>query len=138
MSMRTRSPEQERLGRKRKLLERVLKKLDESVVIVEGKKDTRALRALGVKGKLVEASGKVRGICTRFDAESAVVLTDMDKAGKELADMLVGELEGCGVVPDLQPRRDLRYVLGLWTVEEMPRKLEEFREKLRLKTIENG
>jgi len=138
MDMHARSPEQGRLERKRKLLERVLRKLDKSVVIVEGKKDSRALRALGVKGRILEASGKVRGICSRFDAGSAVILTDVDEAGDELAEMLVGELEGCGVKPDLQPRRDLRYVLGFRTVEGIPRKLDEFREKVRLKTSNNG
>ncbi|VVC03311.1 Uncharacterised protein [Candidatus Burarchaeum australiense] len=147
--MRAKSPEQGRLERKEKLLARLLEKLDESVVIVEGKKDVRALRNIGVKGRLVEASGRVKGICSRLrgsggregdaasgpgtDVESAVILTDNDEAGRELAEMLASELEGCGVKPDLQTRRDLRYVLGFMCVEEVPRKLEEFREKVRMR-----
>jgi len=147
ITLRARSPEHGRLERKEKLLSRVLAKLDESVVIVEGKKDVRALRNVGVKGKLVEASGKVNGICSRLEvaarnaglhADEAVVLTDADRAGEELAAMLVGELEANGVKPDLQVRRDLRFVLGFHTVEEIPRKLEEFREKVREKRIEKS
>ena len=100
--MRARSPEQGRLERKERLLARVLAKLDESVVIVEGKKDVRTLRSIGVKGMPVEASGRVRGICSRIEAaargaglqaDEAVVLTDTDAAGEELSAMLVGELE---------------------------------------------
>jgi len=131
--MRARSPEQGRLERKAKLLERVLRKLDGEVVIVEGKRDAMALRRIGVKGRLLEASGRVEGICLRIGADSAIVLTDNDEAGDELAGMLVGEMEGCGVTPDLQARRDLKYVLGFRTVEEIPRKLEEFRERQRLR-----
>jgi 5S rRNA maturation endonuclease (ribonuclease M5) len=139
IDMRARSPEQGRLERKEKLLARVLAKLDESVVIVEGKKDVRALRSVGVKGRLVEASGRVKGIvCRLSDADEVIVLTDADEAGEELASMLVGELEANGVRPDMQVRRDLRFVLGFRTVEEIPRKLEEFREKLREKRIENN
>lgn len=131
--MRARTPAQGKLERKARLLARVLAKLDESVVIVEGKKDAEALRELGVKGTIVLASGRVKGICTKINAEEAVVLTDNDKAGKELAGLVRDELEACNIRADLQARRDLHYVLGLNTVEEMPRKMKEFREKLRLK-----
>ncbi|RLG19973.1 hypothetical protein DRN67_01180, partial [Candidatus Micrarchaeota archaeon] len=135
-SVRTRNPEQRKLERKRRLLERALRELDQSVVIVEGKKDLRALREIGVKGKVVLASGRMEGICSRVDAGRATILTDKDGAGDELAEMLVGELEGCGVEPDLQLRRNLKYVLGFRTVEEIPRKLEEFRKKLIGRKIE--
>ena len=144
--MRARSPEQGRLERKEKLLARVLAKLDETVVIVEGKKDVRALRSIGVKGALVEASGRVKGICPRLEeaarevglpGDEAAVLTDADEAGEELAARLVGELEANDMRPDMQVRRDLKFVLGFRTVEEIPRKLEEFREKLRLKLVKS-
>ncbi|MDO8340117.1 MAG: toprim domain-containing protein [Candidatus Burarchaeum sp.] len=147
IALRARNPEQGRLERKEKLLGRVLAKLDESVVIVEGKKDVWALRNIGVKGKLMEASGRVKGICPRLgvaaceaglNADEVVVLTDADGAGEELAAMLVGELDANGVKPNLQVRRDLRFVLGFRTVEEIPRKLEEFREKVRGKRIEKS
>jgi 5S rRNA maturation endonuclease (ribonuclease M5) len=130
--MRAESPERAALERKAKLLARVLKSLDSSVVIVEGKKDARALRSVGVCGKIVEASGKVRGICSRIAPETAaIILTDNDEPGKELAGLVKDELEGCGISADLQVRRDLRFVLGHRTVEEMPRKMKEFEEKLR-------
>jgi len=131
--VRARTPEGGKLERKAKLLARVLAHLDDSVVIVEGKKDAEALREIGVKGKVLLASGRVKGICEKISAEEAVVLTDNDEAGKELAEILRDELEACNIRADLQARRDLHYVLGLNTVEEIPGKMREFEEKLRLK-----
>jgi len=130
--LRARSPERGRLERKRKLLARLMKKLDEAVVIVEGKRDARALREVGVKGRILLASGRMKGICGRVnDVDEVMILTDNDEAGRELAELLRDELESCGIRPDVQVRRDLRYVLGIRTVEEMPRKLMEFERKLK-------
>ncbi|MFA6035700.1 MAG: toprim domain-containing protein [Candidatus Micrarchaeia archaeon] len=133
MFVRGHSPEQGKIAQKAKLLARVLKTLDSSVVIVEGKKDEAALQEIGVKGRILQASGRVRGICEKVKADEAVILTDNDLAGKELAELVRDELEACNIRVDLQVRRDLRHVLGARTVEEVPRKLKEFEEKLRLK-----
>jgi 5S rRNA maturation endonuclease (ribonuclease M5) len=131
MFVRGHSPEQGKIEQKAKLLARVLKKLDSSVVIVEGKKDEAALREIGARGRILQASGRVKGICEKVKADEAVILTDNDLAGKELAELVQGELEACGIRADLQARRDLRHVLGARTVEEVPAKMREFEKKLK-------
>ncbi len=82
---------------------------EEVPILVEGDKDETALRALGFTGHIIKIN---RGL-TMFafseayarDWREAVVLTDWDRTGGQLARLLIDALEANGVRPDNTFRR---------------------------------
>ncbi len=65
-----------------------LNSLTQSVVVVEGKRDSRALRKIGFSGKIVEFH-KFRGMINFADSvanyKNLIILFDGDRKGKYLA-----------------------------------------------------
>lgn len=107
----------------------MMEKLGKSLVIVEGAKDARAVGPYA--DLVIEAAGRPREACMKASetgACEAVVLTDLDRSGDELALGLRSELGRHGIRADLETRKTLG---GLLQVKQM----ENFEEKYR-KTAE--
>ena len=117
-----------------KELKKLMEKLEDAVVLVEGKKDERALEPYVRGGEiLLASSGRLRKACERaseLGAREAVVLTDRDKAGEELAKMAKEELERHGIHANLEVRKTLLAMLRLAYVENFEKKYEEKRREL--------
>jgi dTMP kinase len=88
---------------------------DRSVVVVEGERDRRALRRLGLEGPiaLVHRGETLSATAQRLVrlGRPVVVLTDWDREGGELARRLKEFLEAERVSLDLEYRRRLARVL---------------------------
>ncbi len=92
-------------------LDRLRALAEGSVVLVEGRKDVEALRAVGVDGEFlcIQSSGgplKAAEALWR-DGRSAVILTDWDRRGGSLAADLRKDLDSLCVPYDDTVRRDL-------------------------------
>jgi 2,5-diamino-6-(ribosylamino)-4(3H)-pyrimidinone 5'-phosphate reductase len=93
-----------RLKEKEEKLLQILQRLAEESakgipIIVEGKKDDDALRALGVEGKIISAKAGGKGFLDvvseieKSGAEEIILLLDFDRRGKELTSKLRRYLE---------------------------------------------
>ena len=98
-------------------------------VIVEGKRDTIALRNLGYEGDLVELNdGKsilstVENLVRKYGRGSNfIVLMDWDRTGENLASKLKNYGESCDLVPNLRIRRELSVLCSkdITCIEELP------------------
>lgn len=104
-------------------LEEVFLELEEasadSPIIVEGKKDAKALALLGIAGNVVTLSNgaSIFSFSERISrrARRAVVLTDWDRKGGHLARMLKEALTNNGVEVD----EDLRTKLAILSKKEV-------------------
>ena len=90
-----------------------MKKLD-CPVIVEGKRDTMALRNLGYNGKLIELNdgnsilSTVEKLVRNFgNGSKFVILMDWDRTGEVLTKRLKRYGESCDLIPNVRIRRDL-------------------------------
>ena len=115
--------------------EKILQVLDElreesakgTPIIVEGKKDTKTLRSLGIEGQLitVKTGGKsfldiVTGI-RESDTGQVILLLDFDRRGREGTKNLKAHLERAKIKPNLtywkklmaMSRRDIQCVESL-------------------------
>lgn len=95
-----------------------------AVVLVEGKRDRRALTELGIKGTIVEVSKKLS--LEKLSCRKAIILTDFDEKGDELAKSLEKGLRRLGIEPVLEPRRRLRLLVG---------NFKEIENLMKLKTV---
>jgi 5S rRNA maturation endonuclease (ribonuclease M5) len=101
-------------------------------VLIEGQKDERALRELGVNGNFIKVSGSGLKLfeIAEIAAQSAsrvVILTDFDRKGNELAKRLSEDIQSLGSHPDLRLRRMImgmtrRYIKD---IESLPRHMEQ-------------
>ena len=98
-------------------------------VIVEGKRDTVALRNLGYSGNLIELNdGKsvlstVEHLVREYGRGSNfVILMDWDRTGEKLAQRLKDYGESCDLSPNLSVRRELSALCSkdISCVEELP------------------
>ena len=118
-------------------LELVFEELEEgsrgAVLIVEGKKDARALGLLGIKGDIITLS---KGLSIVAFAEQishkhakAIVLTDWDRKGGQLARMLRDALNANGVQVDEGIRTQLAVLSKKEAkdIEGLPKFLERLR-----------
>mgnify|MGYP006286647133 CR=1 FL=1 len=88
-------------------------KRSEKTIIVEGKKDKQALESLGIgrEGKIVMLSKRpIYAIIEQVadNATDAIILTDLDKKGKELYGKLSSGLQRLGVRVDNKYREFLQ------------------------------
>jgi len=102
-------------------------------LIVEGVRDRASLLRAGVQNKAFTVNQSPQRVAERVarEADEAIVLTDFDATGEELAGRMAEALEAACVKPDLEVRRRLRGILGLRYFEEFDRKAVELEEKLR-------
>lgn len=83
---------------------------ESAIVLVEGKRDRKALTDLGYEGKIITKASLVPSRVERSlnGARSVVILTDMDKEGRKLASTYVSYLRPRGIRPHLEQRRRLK------------------------------
>lgn len=111
MNNRYSKPLEKQLATKR--LVQFMKKLRESLVLVEGDRDKRALARLGCEN-LFAVSGKTRSACEKAaatGASHAIILTDIDDRGNELALEVREELGRYGVKCDIELRKSIAGLL---------------------------
>ena len=100
-----------------------------SPIIVEGKRDTIALKKIGIENEIIELNdgtsvlATIERIFQNYGSSTEfVILTDWDKTGNKLAKQLISYGESC----DLSPNDNLRRILSNFTskeiscVEELP------------------
>ena len=81
-------------------------------VLVEGRRDESALRAIGYGGGLLAASSLGRRDKEALStAKGVVILTDLDREGAALASRFVKQLRHNGVKVSLDERRRLKGIL---------------------------
>jgi 5S rRNA maturation endonuclease (ribonuclease M5) len=96
---------------------RLLERLRQGVVLVEGQRDVEVLKRLGVRAIPV-ASRRVETLFSLVKGKVVFILTDNDRRGNALAKRLKTELEPFAVC-DLNTRRTLLSTLKLNRVEEL-------------------
>jgi len=85
--------------------------LQGAAIIVEGRRDEQALRALGLKGPVIMASRRPALHLAEDAAKSfaqIVLLTDWDEKGDEMAKTIELHLRAAGSRPDLEIRSRLK------------------------------
>jgi len=82
------------------------KSRDGWVVVVEGKKDVRSLRGIGVSGEIVVFTGFASTADTLKDSD-VIILTDFDSKGMEIEKGLVEALRCYGKMPDVEIKRKI-------------------------------
>jgi 5S rRNA maturation endonuclease (ribonuclease M5) len=103
-----------------------------AAIIVEGVRDERSLRDLGVEGPIVRASRRpaleVAEEAAR-DYRVVVILTDWDRAGEELARKMELHLQGTGSKVDIETRERLKRMVRreIKDVESLSRFVERVR-----------
>jgi len=90
------------------------------VIVVEGTKDLKALRKIGVEGEIVIFSG-FSNTAERLKEKRVIILTDYDKKGSEIEKGLSRALLSYGNVPNIDLRRRIfRYIKkDITKVEEL-------------------
>tara|TARA_B100000953_G_C18013106_1_gene418609 strand:- start:455 stop:868 length:414 start_codon:yes stop_codon:yes gene_type:complete len=103
---------------------KILEKLQSntSPVIVEGKRDTLALKKLGFNGTIIELNDGTSVLTTierifqnQGSSAEFIILTDWDKTGNKLAKQLISYGEAC----DLNPNDEFRRALSIITAKEI-------------------
>ncbi|MDP3066000.1 MAG: toprim domain-containing protein [Methanobacteriaceae archaeon] len=99
-------------------------------LLVEGKKDERALGELGIQGNFIKVSGSGLKLfeIAEIAAESprVVILTDFDRKGSELAQRLADDIQGLGCHPDLLFRKKIMAITNRYIkdIESLPRHMD--------------
>lgn len=100
-------------------LERLAKESAKGIpIIVEGKKDVEALRALAIAGKIIKAktSGKsmldVVSEVKEYGKREVILLLDFDRRGKEWTKRLKQYLETMRIKPNIFFWKRLRGIIG--------------------------
>jgi 5S rRNA maturation endonuclease (ribonuclease M5) len=110
-----------------------------SPVIVEGKRDTKALRNLDFRGIIIELNdgnsvlSTVENIAHKFGRRSKfVVLTDWDRTGEILAKQLKEYGESCDLIPNLHIRQKLSFLSSkeITCIEELPTFVNALKSKI--------
>ncbi len=111
-------------------LEEVLSDLSKAsldgAVLVEGRRDAAALKALGVEGtiEVLNRGAPLLGVCDELAAHHHLItiLTDWDAKGDELARALSEGLRRTGVEVEVEARKALRRLTrgSIRAVEELP------------------
>lgn len=114
---------------------------DEIPIIVEGKRDVNALKKLGIRGKFITiAQGKsLLSLAEKISekASKAVILTDFDKRGEKTAKKLAACLQGEGVAPNLELRKNFKKLVkkGLKDVESLAVHFENVLKQAKTKKL---
>ncbi len=125
---------QDRLDHIEAALDDLKERAPEIPIIVEGKRDVRALGELGVAGTILMTNTGERLIdfCDRLaaDCTDAVLLTDWDRTGGTIARTLRDNCRG-RVKLDRRVRKALAIYSEVSAVEELPGYLASVRRRLR-------
>ena len=111
----------------REIIEEVYSAVDKYrhyLTIVEGKKDREALKSLGFE-KVVILNGPLYEIAEEVHESPIIILTDLDKKGKEIYSKLKKDLDRRGVVVD-NTLRNLLFKTELRQIEGLTNYLKKF------------
>lgn len=103
-------------------------------VIVEGRKDVKALQRLDVSGGFLEIKSSKRSIFNRLEhdvvSEEVIIFTDFDRQGSELARDIQGHLERRGKKVNILLWRRMRNLVGkdVKDVEGLPSYLKTLKK----------
>ncbi len=106
-----------------------------AAIIVEGERDERSLRDLGIDGAIVRAARRPALEVAEEAAQKfgyVVVLTDWDRAGEELAGKMALHLRSAGARVDLDTRDRLKRMVRreIKDVESLSRFVERVRSEI--------
>ncbi|MFH1591183.1 MAG: toprim domain-containing protein [archaeon] len=96
-----------------------------TAIVVEGKNDEAALRALGVRNKIFQLTGNALFEAVEdvvAEEKEVVILTDLDREGKKLYRVLLRDLSERGVRIDRQFREWLFGNTRIAVIEGLKRK----------------
>ena len=118
-------------------LSRIVEELSSCVeqgmpILIEGKKDEKALMELGITGNIIKVSGsglklfEIAEIAAKSSSK-VIILTDFDKKGDILAKKLSEDIQSLGSHPDLNIRRNIikitrRYIKD---IESLPKHMKQ-------------
>jgi len=101
----------ERLEKIEELLEELAERSQSEPIIVEGLRDVRALRNLGVDGlvQIVNTGSSIMNLCESLSSEHDrfIILTDWDRKGGQIAHQLDRGLEACDAKRDMETRANI-------------------------------
>jgi 5S rRNA maturation endonuclease (ribonuclease M5) len=111
----------------------ILKELRElsldSPIMVEGKRDEKALRDMGIMGKIlkVQTSSSVLELCESVarDYKSVILFTDIDSAGKRIGRLVKKYLTDKGVKVNDNIAKKLMSALETAEAENVSKRLEK-------------
>jgi len=120
-----------KLRHKAKQLIALFNEVRGKTILVEGKRDKKALENCGVDARIVLINRSPDSVSESLSGlEEAVLLTDFDDYGEELCGRMAESLQAFNVKPNTAYRKKLRYLLGVRCFEELDTRLDEFTEKL--------
>lgn len=103
-----------------------------AVIIVEGRRDEAALRALGIRGPVILAARR-SALCLAEDAariySAIILLTDWDEKGEEMARNIAQHLRHAGAQADLEIRSRLKKLV--WKEIKDVESLSIYMERMR-------
>jgi 5S rRNA maturation endonuclease (ribonuclease M5) len=115
-----------------KIIEELKIQAEEGIpVLVEGKKDEKALGELGIQGNFIKVSGsglklfEIAEIAAEL-SPSVIILTDFDRKGNELARRLSEDIQRLGSHPNILFRRKILEMTNRFIkdIESLPRHLD--------------
>lgn len=120
---------------KKRLLQKTLAQLGESLVVVEGDKDEKALRNVGVRARVVKVRGLsvekvVEKIVEESNGKRVVLLVDFDREGKRKEKELKQALAELGFSAGDSVRKNFRELFRINTVEQLPYALQRIEKEI--------
>jgi len=108
------------------------------LIIVEGQKDYRALRQLGINGKILTAKTSRKSfldlvsLIEKQPCPQVILLLDFDRRGRELTKRLIQHLETIRIKTNLNYWRELHGLVGrdVKDIESIPTYLQTLNQKL--------
>jgi 5S rRNA maturation endonuclease (ribonuclease M5) len=103
--------EAERLEKLEKIIDDLVERSSDEPIIVEGSRDIKALRDLGVEGMIiaVNTGNSIVNFCESMSSEHDrfIVLTDWDRKGGQIAHQLERGFESCDAKHDMSVRANV-------------------------------
>jgi 5S rRNA maturation endonuclease (ribonuclease M5) len=107
------------------------------LIVVEGKKDYRALRQLGINGKIITAKTSRKSfldLTSEIERQPylrVILLLDFDRRGKELTKRLIQHLETVRIKTNTTYWRELKGLVGrdVKDIEGIPTYLQTLNQK---------
>jgi len=129
------SNQQKRLDKFNYILEFI--NLSNYPILVEGKRDKRALKELDCTSEIIELNNgnsllsTVESLVKLYSSKSFIILTDWDRTGNILAGKLKKYGESCDLIPNMKIRNELILIgsKDITCIEELPPLIYKFRRE---------